>query len=232
MAAGRPLPSPEPEPLPMNPFRTRTKEPEMSPKNRTFLIGAIVAVVVILCLFGSAVSWYNDAVSLEESVKAQWTDNQNRYDAFWKTVKETAQVPEKYKDDFKDLLVAETKAKYGEGGSQAPVQWFQDRKIDFDASQYRRIQDVIESGRNDFKRSQTDLRDKQRKYAVHVRGFFGRMWASWYSMPKEVGGELAPKKDLDGDGRLTVLDYPIVTSGRTKAAFENGSDEPVQVFTK
>lgn len=203
----------------------------MSTQMRILLAIGAAIVVLGLGLLGVASSWYNTAISLEESVKAQWTDNQNRYDAFWKTVKETAQVPDKYKDDFKDVLVSETKAKFGEGGSKAAFQWFKDRNINFDASQYRKIQDVIESGRNDFKRGQTELRDKQRAYAVHLKSFWGRMWASYYDMPHVVHGALAPTKDLDGDGKLTVLDYPIVTSARTQKAFATGQDdEPISVF--
>lgn len=195
----------------------------------------VVLGLVAVLLFGlgfSACSWYNDAVSLEESVKAQYSNNKNEYDSFWKKVKETAQVPDKYKEDFKDLLVSETKSKYGPEGSKAMFQWFKDRDVNFDGKLYEKVQDVIESGRNDFKREQTELLDKQRKYEVHLRNASGVFYSHLFSMPSPVGGELAPPKDLDGDGRLTVLDYPIVTSKRTNDAFNNGEDEQVNVFGK
>lgn len=203
----------------------------MEMKHRIWLVAVVVLVILGVTSCSTAVSWYNDAVTLEESVKAQFDDNKNQYDSFWKKVKEVAQVPDKYKDDFKDLLVAEKKAQFGEGGSKAQFQWFKDRDINFDNSQYRKIQDVIESGRNDFKRSQTELRDKQRIYSVHVKSFWGRMWAGFYDMPSVLHGELAPQSDLDGDGRRTVLDYPIVTSAKTKAIFAEGEEnEVVKVF--
>jgi hypothetical protein len=203
----------------------------MQMKYRIMLIAGAGVLVVCLGIFGAGVSWYNTAVSLEESTKAQYRDNQNQYDAFWKKVKETAQVPDKYKEDFKDIMVSETKAKFGEGGSKAAFQWFKDRDINFDSSVYKKVQTVIETGRNDFKRGQTDLLDKQRKYGFHVKSFWGRLWAGWYDMPSAVAGEIAPPADKDGDGKLTVMDYDIVTSKKTKATFESGEEnEPVKVF--
>jgi hypothetical protein len=203
----------------------------MSMRLKILLVALALAVVSCLSCVGAAISWYNDAVSLEEATKAQWRDNANEYDAFWKKVQEVAQVADKYKDDFKNLLVAEETAKFGEGGSKAVMQWFQERQIVLDPQMYRKVQDVIEAGRDGFKRAQTELLDKQRKYGFHVRSFWGRMWAGWYNMPHVVAGELAPPKDIDGDGKLTVLDYPIVTSAKTKAIFQAGEDnEPIKVF--
>ena len=203
----------------------------MNTSQRIMLIAGIGILVIGLGIFGAAVSWYNGAVSLEESVKAQYQDNKNQYDSFWKKVQEVAQVPKQYKEDFKDILVSETKAKFGEGGSKAAFQWFKDRDINLDASVYKKVQTVIEAGRNDFKRGQTELLDKQRKYGVHTKSFWGRMWAGWYDMPSPVAGELAPSKDMDGDGKMTVLDYEIVTSKKTKEVFATGEEnEPVKVF--
>lgn len=204
---------------------------EISTNLKVLLIAGCSVFLLGITSCSMITGWYNDAVSLEESTKAQFSDNKNRYDNFWKKVKEVAQVPDQYKEAFKEVLVAETSAKYGAEGSKAVFQWFQDRQINFDASQYRKVQDVIESGREDFKRSQTELLDKQRKYSVHLKGFWGRFAAGFFDMPSQLSGELAPKKDLDGDGKLTALDYPIVTSTRTNEAFKSGEDnEPVNVF--
>jgi len=190
-----------------------------------------VAITLVAGLFIAGASWFNGAVKLEEAVTAQYKDNQNRYDAFWKKVQEVAQVPGQYKNDFKDLLVSETQAKFGPEGSKAAFQWFKDRDINFDGSQYRQVMAVVESGRNDFKRSQSELLDKQRVLKTKLRGFFGRVWAGFYDFPVAVLGEFAPPKDLDGDGKITVLDYPIVTSAKTEAVFQEGKDNaPLKVF--
>lgn len=204
----------------------------MTTNMKALIAGGVGLIVIALIAFISMTGWYSDAIKLENTTKAQWRSNQNTYDAFWKTVKEVAQVPDKYKEDFKGLLVAETTAKFGPEGSKATFQWFQDRQINFDATMYRKVQDVIESGHQDFKRSQDELLDKQRKVQDMTQSYFGSMLASHYDFPRSMTGELAPPKDLDGDGKLTVLDYPIVTSVKTAAAFQSGKDDELNVFNK
>lgn len=204
----------------------------MSNSSKVLLISGAVLLVFIIAAISSISSWYDGAVRMENSTVAQWKSNQNTYDAMWKTIKEIAQVPDKYKEDFKQLLVAETSAKYGAEGSKATMQWLQDRQINFDASMYRKVQDVIESGRQDFKRSQNELLDKQRKVADYTQSFWGSTMSGFFHFPRELKGDTAPPKDADGDGKLTVLDYPIVTSARTQKAFATGQDEEVSVFGK
>lgn len=204
----------------------------MTLRNKLLLAAGAVALLIIVGIFMSMTGWYDTAIKTENTTKAQWMSNQNTYDAFWKTVKEVAQVPDKYKDDFKQLLVAETTAKFGPEGSKATMQWFQERQINFDSGMYRKVQDVIESGRQDFKRSQDELLDKQRKVADITQSYWGGVMAKHYDFPRELQGLAAPPRDQDGDGKLTVLDYPIVTSARTQKAFQTGQDDEVQVFNK
>lgn len=192
---------------------------------------AAVAGILIILLIAYA-SFFSTANELENAARAQYQSNQNSYDKMWKTISETAQVPAQYKEDFKDLLISETTAKFGEGGSKAAFQWFQEREIHFDASLYAKIQTVIEAGRRDFARGQDELLDKQRRYHDHLGSFTGRMFASFSGHPKPVMGKLAPTEDIDGDGLLTVLDYPIVTSAQTEAAFSTGQAEAIDVFGK
>jgi hypothetical protein len=200
--------------------------------NRGLIVTLVGVGVLVLGLIFGIVGWYNTGVSLNESTIAQYRNNQNKYDAFWKSVQEVAQVPGKYKDDFKELLVAETGAKFGEGGSKAMFQWFKDREIKFDASLYAKVQTVIESGRADFKRGQQDLLDKQRRASTHYKKAWGKFASTFADPFDEIHGELRPPKDLDGDGRYTIFDYDIVTSAKTKRAFQTGEDDALNVFGK
>lgn len=205
----------------------------MSSTIRNLIIAGGVLLVLGFAILVGTIGWHNDVVDAEEGVKAQWLDNQNQYDSFWKKVKEVAQVPDKYKEDFKDLLVSETRSKFGKEGSKAQFQWFKDRDINFSDKMYVKVQNVIESGRNDFKRGQTELLDKQRILRATIKKFPGSLMSWMFSVPEEVRGKHAPKEDLDGDGRKTVLDYPIVTSSKTQTVFDSAKeDEPVDVFGK
>lgn len=194
------------------------------------ILGAFAVGLVLLGL--TYISFYNQAVSLETGITAQWRNNQNAYDAFWKKISEMAQVPSQYKEDFKEVLMADTSARYGEDGSKAMMQWIQERSLNFDSGLYRDLMAAIESGRHDFQHHQELLLDKQREYTKMSTSFGGSVFASWGGFPREVKGELAPPSDLDGDGKLTVLDYPIVTSQKTKRAFASGEDDALTVFPK
>ena len=189
--------------------------------------GVLILIIALIWIYAS---FYSTANQLENAARAQYQSNQNAYDKMWKTISETAQVPAQYKQDFQDLLVAENAAKFGKDGSQATMQWFQERDLHFDATLYSKIQTVIEAGRADFAKGQDELLDKQRRYHDHLGSFTGRMFASMSGHPMIVQGKYAPAEDLDGDGRLTALDYPIVTSAQTQAAFATGEAEALDVF--
>ena len=199
--------------------------------NRTaFAIVAVAGALFItsLVLCGA---FYNTANALENSATAQAKANRSAYDTMWKTVAEVAQVPDKYKDDFKEVLAAENEAKFGKDGSKALAQWFSERDLKPPAELYTKIQTAIEANRATFRNGQDMLADKQRRYADHLGTVNGRVWAGITGHPKEIEGKYAPTEDLDGDGRLTVLDYPIITSAKTDEVFATAhDDEPMKVF--
>jgi len=200
--------------------------------NRGIIIAIASVAVLGLVLVFSYIGFYNNAVRLENAVSAQYESNKNSYDSFWKKISEMAQVPDKYKEDFKDVLVGNMEARYGDGGSKAQMQWIQEHSVAFDSSLYQKVMTAIESGRNDFRQGQDDLLDKQRVYKNHLQSFGGSLWAGFGGFPREIGGELTPSSDRDGDGIKSVLDYRIVTSKRTEAAFDSGEDEAIDVFGK
>lgn len=202
---------------------------EAPPKRWPWVVLAVVLVLLIgLCSI--YINFHNRCVELEAAAAAQYQSNQNTYDSMWKTIKETAQVPDKYKDDFKELIAAEVPAKYGPGGSRAMMQWFNDRDLKLPENLYGRIQDVIEGNRAAFKSSQELLLDEQRAYRAHLDRFGHGLLARLGGFPRAVAGIHAPNRDTDGDGKLTVFDYEIVTSDRTQRAFETSRDDEVRVF--
>lgn len=149
---------------------------------------------------------------MEVGVKAQYKQNQNAYDAMWKKVKETAQVPAMYTEDLKEVYTAALTGRYGEGGSKAMVALIKEHNPDLDSAVYTQVQRVIESGRDDFAQSQQMLLDRKRAYETYLD-----------SMPQ---GTLAR---MLGFPRIDLSDYGIVTSERTDAAFSSGKDEPLQL---
>lgn len=193
-------------------------------------IGLIVAGVIATIMFIVGLSWYNGAVSLTNTTEAQWRDNQNSYDAFWKTVKETAQITDRYKEDFKQVLIGATELRFKNTGGTG-VFALAEANPALAPEVYTQLQRVVEAGRIDFKRSQTTLLDKQRALKNHLQHASGNFFGMFFSFPRVASGDFAPPKDLDGDGVLTALDYPIVTSATTKKVFEEAESEPIQVFS-
>lgn len=200
--------------------------------NKTIL--GIVAAGAFLTLGGtvaSCASYHNTANRLENSVRAQASQNQNAYDSFWKSIVEMSQVNDAYKEDFKAVLMGGMEARYGKSGSQAVMQWIQEQNPSLDPTVYTKLQTAIEAGRTRFANEQELLLDKQRSYRDHLGSVSGGIWAGFTGHPREVMGPTAPTTDLDGDGKITVLDYPIVTSARTASAFSTGQDDAIQLRT-
>ena len=193
----------------------------------------ILSIFGILLFIGgcAGVSTYNGLTGQEKGVTATWRDSQVQYDTFWKKVKEVAQVPETYKDAFKDVIVASTEGRYAD--KDPAFLMITEANPTLDPTMYIEVQRVIEAGRSDFAQTQRTLVDRQRAFDTSLTTFPNNMLAGMFGFPHEVLGELRPAKDLDGDGKYTVLDYPTVTSGKTQEVFSTGrEDEELDVFGK
>lgn len=173
-------------------------------------VASIILVAAVLVIYVIGVNNY--AVKAETAIEAQYKDNQNILSNYGKKVAETAQVPAMYRDDFGKVVSEAISARYGESGSKAAFQWLQEAKIDYDASIYKQIQQVIESGRNEFAVGQRTLLDRKRVYEAELGTF-----------PKGlILGLLGfPKKDL------SKMD--IVTDARTEQAFETKKEEAIKL---
>lgn len=208
----------------------------MNAKSTGFVILAGLAVLALLGLVfaGTAISTYNSTISQEEGITAVYRDSMLEYDRFWKTVSEQAQIPAKFKDDFREVMTAEMDARYK--GKDPMLLFVEEKNASLSPDLYAQVQRTIEAGRQTFTESQQTLNDRQRRYRTHLKTFPNNMVTGFLGFPSEICvrgqcGDYDPQVDIDHDGLITAMDYKIVTSGRTLDVFKSGrEDEPINVF--
>lgn len=165
----------------------------------------IGGVFLVLCLLvaGMLISAYNGMVTQENGLQAQYDDNRNDYDAMFKSFQESAQVPEMYKDDLRQVYDGAIKARYGADGSKALFQFIKEHNPNFNDKLYTNLQSLIESRRAQFEAHQTSLLDKKRVYLDTIKTFPGSAMAGIFGFP-----------------RIDLKKIDIVTSGETEKAFD------------
>lgn len=180
------------------------------------LVGGIVGSLffALIVTFASLyISAYNLGNRMEQGIIAQHTENKNVLAQYSQKVVEAASVSEIYKNDLVEVTNAAIEGRYGENGSQAVFQWIQENNPQLDPTIYTKVQQIIESGRNEFQVSQTRLIELKRVYQTaqgnFLQGFFLK---------------------LAGYPKINLDDYKIVTTTRTERAFESGvEDAPIKL---
>lgn len=184
-------------------------------KTAFIVIGIVIVFLVIIIgiPLGMYISAYNKANSRENAIVAQYEQNQNKLSKLSNSVMESAQIPEMYKNDMKEVIQAGIEGRYGEGGSKQLVLAVQEAYPGtLDSSMYTKIMNMIESGRADFADEQSTLIDKVRVYKDELGSFVTGSWMSFAGYPKI---------DLDK--------YKIVNSNYTIKTFETGVDEGIKL---
>lgn len=171
-----------------------------------------VMVLVVVGVFGSYVSYHNLGTRSEKQLEAVWLENKVVLNTYTTKVQEVAQVPAMYKSDLQDIVRQTFEGRYGKDGSKAVFQWIQEKNMNLDPQLYRQIQQVMESGRNDFQTSQKSLIDVKRTYETQLEMFWSGLWLGFAGFPKT---------DLNK--------YKIVVLEDVDAKFESGKDEVIKL---
>lgn len=179
---------------------------------KVFLAIGLISVVTAVTFGIFFMGVNNQCVQHEQVVKAQYEQNQNNYDNYFKKLKEVAQVPDMYTKDLKDVYASALKGRYGADGSGAVFLFVREHNPNFDSSLYKQIQQVIEAGRNDFETNQKLLIDKKRVYETYLGQFPSGAIARSFGFP-----------------RIKLEDFGIVTSDETRDTFKTKTSEPFKV---
>jgi hypothetical protein len=175
---------------------------------------AVIGVLGVLAvvLVGSYVSNYNYGNEAETEIKAQYKNMKNILGQYSLKIKEAAQIPSMQTDDLAKLFNGSLGARYGKDGSGAAMQWIKEQNPNLDQSTYKKLQQLIEAGRNKFENTQTRFIDAKRTYETNLGYLWKGMWMRLAGYPK-----------------INLADYKIITSNHAKKTFDTGVDEGLQL---
>ena len=175
----------------------------------------VIALVGFFALVGfmNYVSNHDYGVKTEASIKAQYENMENILGQYSLKVMESVQLPQKKANDLAKVMKDTMQGRYGETGSQATMQWIQENYAGQITDElYLKVSRLIESGRNEFKNSQTMFTDTKRAYETELGNFWSGMWLGYAGFPKI---------DLD--------EYKIISSSHAKKAFDTKVDEGLKL---
>src|SRR5574343_333389 len=180
----------------------------MSTVTKTLLIGVVLFFGSIFAVIAfSYISAYNYGNTMERQIQAKYSDMEVTLANASNKVADLAQVPAMYKNDAVELIKAEMSGRYGESGSSASIQFLHEKGIQLDPGLYRRIQQEIVTGRNEFTATQKQLIVIKQQYEEALGTFWRGMWLRIAGLPK-----------------IDLSKYRIITSTDAKQAFETGVD--------
>jgi hypothetical protein len=176
---------------------------------KKIIIIALLAAVLVgsLTYMGMYFKYQNRGVELTELINAQVHSNEAFHDKMWKILKQKAGVTDKYAKDFKEIYSGIMEGRYSHGGGQM-MQWVKERNPNFDSSMYKDLMRSIEIERNGFFTEQKKLIAYHQEYNNLRR----KIPSKWF---------------MDG---FDEIELKIVTSTKSKRAFESGKDDDVELF--
>lgn len=173
-------------------------------------IAGLVVFMLAMLLFGY-IAFGNTANGFETDIKAKYNDNRNVYDNGWKRVQELAQVPDMQVEALQKVYDSAMKGRYGSEGSKAVVQFIQEQNPNLDQATFLKIQQNIESFRNDFAANQTRLVSIKQQYERYLTATTsGRLYNSFAGYP-----------------RIDLSQFDIITSDKTEEDFRTKRSEPL-----
>lgn len=86
---------------------------------------------------------------------------------------------------------------------------------------------LIEAGRGSIANCQAEIQRRQLSLQNQWAGPIGEMYQGWFGYPHELpfGAVARPQSDLDGDGTISVLDYPVISAANVLQMQSTGQDQ-------
>ncbi|MCF8408863.1 MAG: LemA family protein [Crocinitomicaceae bacterium] len=180
-------------------------------KRSYIILGSVVLLVLIV--FFTYRSIYNQAVSTQEEVDKTWGDVQSAYQRRADLIPQLIETVKGAAKNEKDILTQVTNARAGIVNAKTPQDMeIAGKKINtainlaFEAypqirstENFQELQAQLEGSENRINKSRNDYNDAVKKYNTHIRGFFSSMFLNSETFPKKeafkaaAGSEKAPE---------------------------------------
>ncbi len=174
------------------------------------VLASLGALALIVFFIGVSAS--NGEKRLRNAITAKQKDNTSEFDNMWKTLQQTAQIPDRERDKLKELFVEYAQARTGNDEGQAKMMKWVTEAVpqNVDAGLYKQLMNTIVASRRSWTDRQKEILDMKREHDNALDLFPSSLF---------VGGR--PR-----------IEVQIVTSARTGAAFDSGQDNDVDLFPK
>jgi len=165
-----------------------------------------IALGIMALVWGIGVS--NREIRLRNKIAEQQEVMGLNYDKMWKVLKQQAQIPDKYKSDFKEVYQTIMEGRYNDANRGQFMAWIKEHNPQYDSTMYNKLMVSIEANRTEFFMEQKKLRSFKKEHDDLVMVF--------------------PSSIIVGS--RGTIDVKFITSAATKAAIETGEENDINLF--
>lgn len=188
-------------------------------RNQRGFTGLAIVALLLVLIVGAVgffvtnyFSYANTGARLENALQAKQDENKVIMGNFSTSIKEIAQTARMSVDAQTKLIEMANQSRYGQDGSKATMQFFQEQNPTADVTIYNRLAQTIQSERTRFEESQKEMRDQSRAYKTLVDQPYSGFWLRLAGYPK-----------------INFKDFDVVTNDYTDQAFKTKHAEAIDL---
>lgn len=140
-------------------------------RNVKFLIGFVFSLMILLFIGGLWIKANNGEKIRYNAIEQMSENRENLFDSMWKQINQTAQIAEKEKEGFKELVNNYMSSRGTVNGSNSFFSMLKEAYPTIPQLSYNKIMSVVTGKRDEFQRYQTELKDRCRDYKNFTQTF-------------------------------------------------------------
>ena len=180
----------------------------MSVTSKALIVAALSGLLLVGTYILLNISYNNSDKRFRNQLTAKEAARVAVFDETWKSVKQIAEVTDKYANDFKEIYPELMEGRYGNSRGGALMSWVQESNPDLSTDMYKKLANVIEIKRAEFTNIQKQLLDIKREHDNLLDTFPGSHF-------------------LSGKDKVEV---EVISSSKTKAIIDAGEENDISVF--